>query len=281
MFIDEGIYMYKHFGVVLLGALLAFSGCSGDKKSEVTSVAKEDKSVKTIVIGATPVPHAEILEVVKPLLAKEGYTLDIKVFNDYVIPNKVTDSGEIDANFFQHSPYLAEFNKNQGTKLVSVGNIHIEPMGIYSKKVKSLSELKEGDTVAIPNDATNGGRALDVLATAGLIKLNDVALKTKLDIVENPKNLKFTELEAAQLPRVIEDFTLAVINTNYALSAGLNPSSDALALESANSPYANIIVVKAGNETSAKTQALIKAVKSDDVKKFITEKYKGAIVPAF
>lgn len=273
--------MYKHLGVVLLGALLAFSGCSGDKKSDVKTVAKEDKSAKTIVVGATPVPHAEILEVVKPLLAKDGYTLEIKVFNDYVIPNKVTDSGEIDANFFQHSPYLAEFNKNQGTKLVSVGNVHIEPMGIYSKKVKSLAELKDGDTVAIPNDATNGGRALDVLATAGLIKLNDVALKTKLDIVENPKNLKFTELEAAQLPRVIEDFTLAVINTNYALSAGLNPTTDALALESANSPYANIIVVKAGNEASAKTQALLKAVKSEEVKKFITEKYKGAIVPAF
>ncbi|WP_333803243.1 MetQ/NlpA family ABC transporter substrate-binding protein [Sulfurospirillum sp.] len=273
--------MYKRLGAILVGALLAFSGCSGDKKVEEKAVAKEDKSAKTIIVGATPVPHAEILEVVKPLLAKEGYTLEIKVFNDYVIPNKVTDSGEIDANFFQHSPYLAEFNKNQGTKLVSVGNVHIEPMGIYSKKVKSLSELKDGDTVAIPNDATNGGRALDVLATAGLIKLNDVALKTKLDIVENPKNLKFTELEAAQLPRVIEDFTLAVINTNYALSAGLNPTTDALGLESANSPYANIIVVKAGNEASAKTQALIKAVKSEEVKKFITEKYKGAIVPAF
>lgn len=273
--------MYKRLGAILVGALLTFSGCSGDKKVEEKAVAKEDKSAKIIVVGATPVPHSEILEIVKPLLAKEGYTLEIKVFNDYVIPNKVTDSGEIDANFFQHTPYLVEFNKNQGTKLVSVGNVHIEPIGIYSKKIKSLSELKDGDSVAIPNDPSNAGRALDVLASAGLIKLKDVELKTKLDIVENPKNLKFTELEAAQLPRVIEDFTLAVINTNYALPAGLNPSSDALALESANSPYANILVVKAGNENSDKTKALLKVVKSDEVKKFIIEKYKGAIVPAF
>ncbi|MBP1681563.1 MAG: lipoprotein, YaeC family [Proteobacteria bacterium] len=273
--------MYKRLGVILVGALLAFSGCSGDKKVEEKAASKEDKSSKTIIVGATPVPHSEILEIVKPLLAKDGYTLEIKVFNDYVIPNKVTDSGEIDANFFQHTPYLVEFNKNQGTKLVSVGNVHIEPIGIYSKKIKALSELKDGDTVAIPNDPSNAGRALDVLATAGLIKLKDVELKTKLDIVENPKNLKFTELEAAQLPRVIEDFTLAVINTNYALPAGLNPSSDALALESANSPYANILVVKAGNENSDKIKALVKAVKSEEVKKFINDKYKGAIVPAF
>ena len=274
--------MYKALSVILVGALLAFSGCTQEKKAESKPVAaKEDKSAKVIVVGATPVPHSEILEIAKPLLAKDGYTLEIKVFNDYVIPNKVTDSGEIDANFFQHSPYLAEFNKNQGTKLVSIGNIHIEPMGIYSKKIKALSELKEGDSVAIPNDPTNGGRALDVLATAGLIKLKDTQLKTKLDIIENPKNLKVTELEAAQLPRVIEDFTIAVINTNYALPAGLNPSKDALSIESSNSPYANIIVVKAGNENSEKSKALLKAVKSEEVKKFITEKYKGAIVSTF
>ena len=146
--------MYKGLSAVLLGVVLALSGSLTDAKAA-------DKS-KTIVVGATPVPHAEILEVIKPLVAKEGYTLEIKIFNDYVIPNKVTDSGEIDANFFQHTPYLVEFNKNQGTKLVSIGNIHIEPMGIYSKKIKSLADLKEGDTVAIPNDPTNGGRALDI-----------------------------------------------------------------------------------------------------------------------
>jgi len=273
--------MYKGLGAILVGALLVFSGCSGDKKVEGKAASKDDKSAKTIIVGATPVPHSEILEIVKPLLAKEGYTLEIKVFNDYVIPNKVTDSGEIDANFFQHTPYLTEFNKSQGTKLVSVGNIHIEPIGIYSKKIKALSELQDGDSVAIPNDPSNAGRALDVLVNAGLITLKDAEHKTKLDIVENPKNLKFTELEAAQLPRVIEDFTIAVINTNYALPAGLNPSTDALALESANSPYANILVVKAGNENSDKTKALLKALQSDEVKKFIIEKYKGAIVPAF
>lgn len=264
--------MYKGFSKVVLGALLALGSFS---------VAANADAAKKIVVGATPVPHAEILEVIKPLLAKEGYTLEIKVFNDYVIPNKVTDSGEIDANFFQHTPYLKEFNKNQGTKLVSIGNIHIEPMGVYSKKIKSLSELKTGDTVAIPNDATNGGRALDVIANAGLIKLKEGELRTKLDIVENPKKLKFTELEAAQLPRVIDDFTVAVINTNYALPAGLNPKTDALAIESTNSPYANILVVKAGNEASDKTKALLKATQSEEVKKFINEKYKGAIVPAF
>lgn len=264
--------MYKGFSKVVLGALLALGSFS---------VAANADAEKKIVVGATPVPHAEILEVIKPLLAKEGYTLEIKVFNDYVIPNKVTDSGEIDANFFQHTPYLKEFNKNQGTKLVSIGNIHIEPMGVYSKKIKSLSELKTGDTVAIPNDATNGGRALDVIANAGLIKLKEGELRTKLDIVENPKKLKFTELEAAQLPRVIDDFTVAVINTNYALPAGLNPKTDALAIESSNSPYANILVVKAGNEASDKTKALLKATQSEEVKKFINEKYKGAIVPAF
>lgn len=264
--------MYKGFSKVVLGALLALGSFS---------VAANADAAKKIVVGATPVPHAEILEVIKPLLAKEGYTLEIKVFNDYVIPNKVTDSGEIDANFFQHTPYLKEFNKNQGTKLVSIGNIHIEPMGVYSKKIKSLSELKTGDTVAIPNDATNGGRALDVIANAGLIKLKEGELRTKLDIVENPKKLKFTELEAAQLPRVIDDFTVAVINTNYALPAGLNPKTDALAIESSNSPYANILVVKAGNEASDKTKVLLKATQSEEVKKFINEKYKGAIVPAF
>ena len=264
--------MYKGLSKVVLGALLALGTLSAANAADAS---------KKIVVGATPVPHAEILEVVKPLLAKEGYTLEIKVFNDYVIPNKVTDSGEIDANFFQHTPYLKEFNTNQGTKLVSVGNIHIEPMGVYSKKIKSLADLKTGDTVAIPNDATNGGRALDVLANAGLIKLKEGELRTKLDIIDNPKKLKFTELEAAQLPRVIDDFTIAVINTNYALPAGLNPKTDALSIESSNSPYANILVVKAGNETSDKTKALLKATQSDEVKKFINDKYKGAILPAF
>lgn len=274
--------MYKTLSALLVGVLLTLSGCTQEKKADTNSSAlKEDKNAKVIIVGATPVPHSEILEVAKPLLAKEGYKLEVRVLNDYVIPNKVTDSGEIDANFFQHSPYFAEFNKNQGTKLVSIGNIHIEPMGVYSKKIKTLAELKEGDSVAIPNDPTNGGRALDVLAKAGLIKLKDAQLKTKLDIIENPKNLKVTELEAAQLARVLEDFTIAVINTNYALPAGLSPSRDALEMEALNSPYANIIVVKSGNENSEKSKALLRAVQSEEVKKFIAQKYQGAIVPTF
>ncbi|MFV0481430.1 MAG: MetQ/NlpA family ABC transporter substrate-binding protein [Campylobacteraceae bacterium] len=272
----------KKIYAVLVAAAIAFVGCSDSSSKKDASVPQEAAKEKVVIkVGATPVPHAEILEFVKPILDKDGYILDVKVFNDYVIPNKVTDSGEIDANFFQHTPYLIEFNKKEGTKLVSVANVHIEPMGIYSKKIKSLDELKDGDTVAIPNDPTNGGRALDVLATAGLIKLKSEGLRTKLDITENPKNLKITELEAAQLPRVIDDFTIAVINTNYALPAGLNPTKDALAIESKDSPYANILVVKEGNENSEKIRALVKAITSPEVKAFILEKYQGAIVPAF
>ncbi|MBR8462815.1 MetQ/NlpA family ABC transporter substrate-binding protein [Campylobacter sp. faydin G-24] len=239
-----------------------------------------DKS-KTIVVGATPVPHAEILEVIKPILAKDGYTLEIKEFNDYSIPNLATDDGELDANFFQHLPYLNEFNKNKGTKLIKSVGVHLEPMGVYSKKIKSINELKNGDSVAIPNDPTNESRALDVLATAGLIKLNDNPLKTPLDIVENSKNLKFSEIETAQLPRTLDDVTIAIINTNYALNASLNPTKDALVLESKDSPYVNYVVVKVGNEDSAKIKALSKAITSDEVKEFINKKYEGAILPAF
>ncbi|MBR8465923.1 MetQ/NlpA family ABC transporter substrate-binding protein [Campylobacter sp. faydin G-140] len=239
-----------------------------------------DKS-KTIIVGATPVPHAEILEVIKPILAKDGYTLEIKEFNDYSIPNLATDDGELDANFFQHLPYLNEFNKNKGTKLIKSVGVHLEPMGVYSKKIKSINELKNGDSVAIPNDPTNESRALDVLATAGLIKLNDNPLKTPLDIVENSKNLKFSEIETAQLPRTLDDVTIAIINTNYALNASLNPTKDALVLESKDSPYVNYVVVKVGNEDSAKIKALSKAITSDEVKEFINKKYEGAILPAF
>ncbi len=272
--------MKKIFGAILAGSLIMLTGCSGEKNSGETSNGAL-KEVKTIVVGATPVPHAEILEVMKPLLEKDGYKLEVKIFNDYVIPNKVTDGDEIDANFFQHTPYLLKFNMEQKTNLVSVANVHIEPMGIYSKKIKSLDEIRDGDSVAIPNDPTNGGRALDVLESAGLIKTKDAEFKTKLDIIENPKKLKITELEAAQLPRVIDDFTIAVINTNYALPAGLNPNKDALAIESKDSPYANILVVKAGNENTDKTKALVKAITSPEVKAFINEKYQGAILPAF
>ncbi|WP_172199581.1 MetQ/NlpA family ABC transporter substrate-binding protein [Campylobacter sp. RM16188] len=256
------------FSKILLGALLAVTLSSADK-------------AKTIIVGATPVPHAEILEAAKPLLEKEGFKLEIKEFNDYTIPNLATEDGDLDANFFQHLPYLNEFNKNKGTHLVKTVGVHLEPMGVYSAKIKDLNELKNGDTVAIPNDPTNESRALDVLASAGLIKLNDNPLKTPLDIVENPKNLKFSEIEAAQIPRTLGDVTIAVINTNYALNAKVNPSKDALALESKESPYTNYVVVKAGNENSPKTKALNKAINSDEIRSFIKSKYEGAILPSF
>ncbi|MCD8213731.1 MAG: MetQ/NlpA family ABC transporter substrate-binding protein [Campylobacter sp.] len=256
------------FSKILLGALLAVSLNAADK-------------AKTIVVGATPVPHAEILEAVKPILAKEGFTLEIKEFNDYTVPNLATEDGDLDANFFQHLPYLEEFNKNKGTHLVKTVGVHLEPMGVYSKKIKNINDIKDGSTVAIPNDPTNESRALDVLVSAGLIKLNNNPLKTPLDIVDNPKNLKFSEIETAQLPRTLDDVTIAVINTNYALNANLNPTRDALVLESKNSPYTNYVVVKAGNENSPKTKALDKAITSEEVKAFIGKKYGGAILPSF
>lgn len=236
---------------------------------------------KTITVGATPVPHAEILEVIKPILKKEGYNLKIKVFNDYVVPNTAVNDGELDANYFQHIPYLEKFNKDKGTKLVKTVGVHLEPMGIYSKKIKDLKNLKDGARVSVPNDPTNESRAFDVLATAGLITLKDVPFKTPLDVVKNPKHLKFTELDAAQLPRTLDDVAISVINTNYALNAGLNPTKDALAIESKESPYVNIVVVKKGNENAPKIKALDKAITSESVKEFIKTKYKGAIIPAF
>ncbi|PSM51378.1 DL-methionine ABC transporter MetINQ, substrate-binding protein [Campylobacter blaseri] len=239
-------------------------------------------AAEKIIVGATPVPHAEILEVIKPELKKAGYDLEIKVFNDYVVPNLAVNDGEIDANYFQHIPYLKEFNKNKGTNLVETVGVHLEPMGVYSKKIKNLSELKDGSKVSIPNDPTNESRALDVLETAGLIKLDkNVVLKTPLDIVENPKNLEFVEIEAATLPRTLDDVEISVINTNYALSAGFNPLKDALALESKDSPYTNIVAVKAENKDSKKIKALNEALQTEVVKKFILEKYEGSILPTF
>lgn len=238
-------------------------------------------AAEKIVVGATPVPHAEILELIKPELAKDGYELEVKVFNDYVIPNNATQDGQLDANFFQHTPYLEEFNKQKGTTLVKTVGVHLEPMGIYSKKIKNLNELKNGDKVGIPNDPTNEARALAVLQSAGLIKLNNKPLAKPEDITENTKNLQFVEIEAAQVPRTLRDTSISVINTNFALNAGLNPNKDALAIESKDSPYVNIVVVKKGNENSPKIKALDKAITSQTVKDFINKKYNGAIVPAF
>lgn len=237
---------------------------------------------EVIKVGATPIPHAEILEFIKPELKKEGYELEIKVFNDYVVPNLAVEDGDLDANYFQHTPYLNEFNANKGTHLVKTAGVHIEPMGIYSKKIKSLKDLKDGATISIPNDPTNESRALDVLVNAKLIEVdNSVKLRTPLDITKNSKNLKFKELEAATLPRTLDDVDIAVINTNFAMNANLNPTKDALALESKDSPYANIVVVKEGNQNSKKIKALDAALNTKAVKDFIADKYKGAIIPAF
>lgn len=234
-------------------------------------------------VAATPVPHAELLELVKPALAKDGIELDIKVFTDYVQPNQQVADGQIDVNFFQHKPYLDSFNKERNTQLVSVGLVHVEPFGAYSSKIKDIKELKDGAQIALPNDPSNGARALLLLQAQGLIKLKDPSniLATSRDIVENPRKLKFRELEAATLPRVLPDVDLALINTNYALEAGLNPVDDALFIEGADSPYANIIVTTDAKKGDAAVKQLVDALNSAETRKFITEKYKGAIVPAF
>lgn len=236
-----------------------------------------------IVVAASPVPHAQILKAAQPILKKQGYELEVKEFNDYVLPNMVLDAGEVDANFFQHLPYLKEFNKNKDTKLISIAGIHLEPMGLYSSKHKGkgVEIIKEGMKIAIPNDPTNESRALEILAKKGLISLDDVPLKTILDITDNPKDIQFLELKAAQLPRVLGEVDFAMINANYALSAGLNPLKDTVLIETNDSPYVNIVVVKEGKENEAKLQALKKAMQSKEVKKYIEENYKGAIIPAF
>ncbi|MCI6818577.1 MAG: MetQ/NlpA family ABC transporter substrate-binding protein [Campylobacter sp.] len=236
-----------------------------------------------IVIGATPVPHAEILEVAKASLQAQGYELEIKVFNDYVLPNKALADKDLDVNFMQHEPYLREFNAMNGTRLEPVFGVHLEPMGAYSKSIKSLAELKDGDKIAIPNDPTNESRALDLLAKNGLIELDTkVKLRTPMDITKNPKNLKFVELDGATLPRVLDEVSLAVINSNFALNANLNPKSDSIISEDAiNNPYSNIVVVRADEVYGKKAIALKNAILSDEVKKFINEKYKGAVIPSF
>ncbi|MBC2653863.1 MetQ/NlpA family ABC transporter substrate-binding protein [Pseudomonas sp. MSSRFD41] len=240
-------------------------------------------AAQTLTVAATPVPHAEILEFVKPALAKEGVDLKVKVFTDYVQPNVQVAEKRLDANFFQHQPYLDEFNKAKGTQLVSVAGVHVEPLGAYSSKYKQLSELPNGATVVVPNDATNGGRALLLLDKAGVIKLKDAnnILATVKDIAENTKGLKFRELEAATIPRVLTQVDLALINTNYALEAKLDPAKDALVIEGKDSPYVNILVARPDDKDSEAMKKLVAALHSPEVKKFIEEKYKGAIVPAF
>lgn len=249
----------------------------------VAALAAFSVQADSLSVAATAVPHAEILEFVKPALAKEGVELNIKVFTDYVQPNVQVAEKRLDANFFQHQPYLDEFNKSRGTELVSVVGVHVEPFGAYSSKHKTLNELPQGANVVIPNDATNGGRALLLLQKAGVITLKPEAgiLATPKDIVENPKAIKVRELEAATLPRVLTQVDLALINTNYALEAKLNPTKDALAIEGSDSPYVNILVARTDNKDNAALQKLAKALNSAEVKAFIAEEYQGAVVPAF
>ena len=249
----------------------------------VAAVAAFSAHAGDLSVAATPVPHAEILEFVKPALAKEGVNLKVKVFTDYIQPNVQVAEKRLDANFFQHQPYLDEFNKAKGTHLINVAAVHLEPLGAYSSKYKKLDEIKDGSTVVIPNDATNGGRALLLLDKAGLITLKDKTniLSTPKDITANPKKLKFRELEAATIPRVLTQVDLALINTNYALEAKLNPEKDALVIEGSDSPYVNILVACPDDKDSADMQKLVAALHTPEVKAFILEKYKGAIVPAF
>ncbi|MEI3229316.1 MAG: MetQ/NlpA family ABC transporter substrate-binding protein [Lachnospiraceae bacterium] len=264
----------KTIGILLTAALIAgvFSGC-GSKSDD-----------KTIKVGACVTPHAEILNSVKDKLAEEGWDLEVVEYNDYVLPNTALEDGELDANYFQHKPYLDDFNEENGTHIVGVANVHFEPMAIYAGKTASLDDVADGASVAVPNDTTNEARALLLLEAQGLISLNEDAgvQATVLDITDNPYNLEIKELEAAQVAKSIQDVDFAVINGNYAIEAGL---TDPLAVEASDSlaaeTYANLIAVKEGNEDSEKTKALVNAVLSDDVRDYINENYEGAVVPVF
>ncbi len=249
----------------------------------LAACGKSGEPSQKLIVAATAVPHAEILEVVKPMLKEQGVDLDVRVFNDYVQPNDQLVQKQVDVNYFQTEPYLDAYNRDRKSGLVTVAGVHIEPFGAYSRKVKSLDELREGADVVIPNDPSNNSRALILLHNAGVIQLQDPknALATQRDIIANPKNLKFRELDSAMLPRVLDQVDLALINTNYALDAGLNPTQDALAIESKDSPYVNFLVARPDNKDDPRVQKLAKALTSPQVKEFIAQKYKGAVLPAF
>ena len=264
----------KKILAIALVALLTIVSVFAQATSETQS------SSTKIVVGATPEPHAALLSLVVDDLAAQGITLEVKEFTDYVTPNDAVEYGEIDANYFQHIPYLESFNTEHGYHLVNAGGIHVEPIALYSSKYSSLSDIPNGAVIAIPNDPTNEGRALLLLQSAGLIKLKDNAglEAIPLDIVENPKNLKFSEIEAATLPRILSDVDAAVINGNYAIPAGLVATRDGLFVEGADSPYVNVIAVKAGNENNPAVKALVEALKSDEVKANVAEHYKNGEV---
>lgn len=261
--------------VALLVCFAVFAGGAPESSAPV---------LEKIIVGATPEPHAEMLELVVDDLKAQGFALEVKVFEDYVLPNSAVESGEILANFFQHIPFMEQFNEEKKTNLVNAGGIHVEPLAVYSKKITSLKDLKNGATIAVPNDPTNEGRALLLLQSAGLITLKDSAslTSTKNDIASNPKNLKIVEMEAASLPRVLEDVDAAVINGNYALEAGLSAKTDGLFIEGADSPYVNIIAVKGGNENLPSIKALVKALQSDKIKAWVDANYpNGEVVTVF
>ncbi|MEE3452873.1 MetQ/NlpA family ABC transporter substrate-binding protein [Dialister sp.] len=276
---------FKKAIIASLAALAAvgfIAGCGGEKAPAKSAAASSAAKAVSIKVGVSPVPHAEIVNVVKDKLAKEGVNVELVEFNDYVQPNLALNDKSLDANFFQHKPYLEEFCKSRNLKLVSIGAVHLEPMGVYSNKIKDIKALPEGAHVAIPNDPTNGGRALLVLQSAGLIKLKEGApiTATPQDIASNPKNLKFSELDAPQLPRALEDADIAIINSNFALAAKLDPKN-AIYTEGADSPYANIVAVRAGDEKRPELQKLMKALQSKEVKDFIEKKYGGSVKAAF
>ena len=275
--------------LLALSLALSLAACGSKNETPADNTAADDAQTEqpadtqetvTLNVAASPTPHAEILKQCVPILAEQGIDLQIHEYSDYVVPNTAVEDGEEDANYFQHIPYLDDFNTTRGTHLVSVTGVHIEPMGIYAGKSASLDELPDGATVAVPNDATNEGRALLLLEKQGLIKLADDSnlSSTPKDIVENPKNLTFTEVEAATVPSIVSEVDIAVINSNYAMGAGFNPVEDALALEASDSPYVNVLVCKEGNENNEAIQALAEALHSDTVKNFITENYGGAVV---
>lgn len=288
--------------ILLALVLIVAAGCGTKEKTatQETATTAETKTVETptepakegdtatdkvetIKIGVSPAPHAAIVELIEEDLKADGVGLEIINFDDYVTPNNALADGSIDANFFQHGPYFEEFIAKNNLDLVSLGVVHIEPMAVYSTKVKALEEIPDGGQVIIPNDPTNGGRALLLLEKNGLIKLADLnnVSATEADIVENPKNLKFVAMEAGSIARTYGDADAAVINSNFAIEAGLDPLKDGIVIESGDSPYANLVAVRKGEENEAKFQKLIKALHSEKVKKYLEDEFKGSILPAF
>jgi len=277
--------LFKRIAVIAIAAILVLTlaACTSPAEPEEQESSSDQPEVVTIKVGATALPHAEILNFIKPELEKEGIDLDVQEFSDWTQLNPTLADKELDANYFQHVPYLETYNEGAGTDLVPIAKVHVEPLGVYSRQIENISDIPEKAVVAIPNDATNGGRALLLLEKAGLITLKEgVELTaTPLDIKDNPKKLDIKELEAASLPRTLDEVDFAVINTNYALPAGLNPKADAIFIEDKDSPYANVLVVRAEDKDNEALKKVAQALNTEEVREFIEEQYGGAVVPAF